>query len=66
MLFRSKEINRDSNMEPKESNSNKHFRISMVKSGLRMVACGALMVGNFFLAGCLFFSAECFGILEEL
>lgn len=55
-----------SNMQPKESNSNKHFRISVLKSGIRMFACAALMYSSFFTAGCLFFIAECFGVIEEL
>jgi len=58
-------INKD-NMEQKESNSSKHFRISVLKSGIRMFACAALMYGSFFTAGCLFFIAECFGVIEEL
>ena len=53
-------------MELKESNSSKHFRISVLKSGIRMIGCGALMFGNIFAAGCLLFAAECFGIAEEL
>ena len=55
-----------SNMEQKESNSSKHFRISVLKSGIRMFACVALMYSSFFTAGCLFFIAECFGVIEEL
>ena len=53
-------------MEQKESNSSKHFRISVLKSGIRMFACVALMYSSFFTAGCLFFIAECFGVIEEL
>jgi len=53
-------------MELKESNSTKHFRISVLKSGIRMLGCAALMFGNLFVGGCLFFIAECFGIVEEL
>jgi hypothetical protein len=53
-------------MELKESKSSKHFRISVLKSGIRMIGCGALMFGNIFAAGCLLFVAECFGIVEEL
>jgi hypothetical protein len=53
-------------MQPKESNSSKHFRISVLKSGIRMFACAALMYSSFFTAGCLFFIAECFGVIEEL
>jgi hypothetical protein len=53
-------------MQPKESKTNKHFRISILKSGIRMIGCGALMFGNLFAAACFFFAAECFGIIEEL
>ena len=53
-------------MQPKESNTSKHFRISILKSGIRMIGCGALMFGNIFAAGCLLFAAECFGIAEEM
>jgi hypothetical protein len=53
-------------MEQKESNSNKHFRISVLKSGVRMFGCAFLMYGSLFTAGCLLFIAECFGVIEEL
>jgi hypothetical protein len=53
-------------MQPKESKTSRHFRISVLKSGIRMIGCGVLMFGNVFAAGCLLFAAECFGILEEL
>jgi hypothetical protein len=53
-------------MEQKESKSSKHFRISILKSGIRMIGCGVLMLNGIFLAGCLFFIAECLGIVEEL
>jgi len=53
-------------MQPKESNSSKHFRISVLKSGIRMFGCVALMYGSLFVGGCLFFIAECFGVIEEL
>jgi hypothetical protein len=53
-------------MQPKESKTSRHFRISVLKSGIRMIGCGALMFGNVFAAGCLLFAAECFGIVEEL
>lgn len=52
-------------MQPKESNSSKHFRISMLKSGVRMFGCAALMFGNVIAAGSLLFIAECLGIMEE-
>jgi hypothetical protein len=53
-------------MELKESNSSKHFKISVFKSGIRMLGCAFLMFGNVFVGGCLFFIAECFGVIEEL
>ena len=53
-------------MEEKESKTTKHFRISVLKSGIRMFGCAALMYSSFFTAGCLFFIAECFGVIEEL
>jgi hypothetical protein len=53
-------------MQPKESKTSKHFRISILKSGIRMIGCGALIFGNILAAGFLFFAAECFGIIEEL
>ena len=33
-------------MELKESNSSKHFRISVLKSGIRMFGCAALMYNS--------------------
>ena len=53
-------------MEQKESKSSKHFRISVLKSGIRMFACAALILDSVMIAGCLFFIAECFGVIEEL
>ena len=43
-----------------------HQRISFAKSGLRIVAGGTLMLGNFVLAGTLIIIAELLGIVEEL
>jgi hypothetical protein len=53
-------------MELKESKTNWHFEISLFKSGIRMLGCVFLMFGNVFVGGCLFFIAECFGVIEEL
>ncbi len=53
-------------MEQKESKSSKHFKVSVLKSGIRMLGCSAFMFGDIFIGGCLFFVAECFGIIEEL
>jgi len=60
-------------MEPKESKSNWHFRISMAKSLLRLCACYGLWMygGNadqpvIQMVGVLFGMAEILGILEEI
>jgi hypothetical protein len=53
-------------MQVKESKTNWHFGISLFKSGIRILGCAFLMFGNVFVGGCLFFIAECFGIIEEL
>ena len=57
--------------EQKESKSNKHFQVSVVKSILRMLGCGAAFVVNdISLAvtalAVLFLVAEVLGIVEEL
>ena len=44
----------------------KHKNISLVKSGIRIVAGGNLCVGNFLAAGALLIAAEFLGIWEEL
>ena len=54
------------NMQPKESNSSKHFRISILKSILRIIAGIALMSEYVVTAGCFFIVAEILGIIEEL
>ena len=60
------EANLMSNVEPKDP-SKKHFRLSMVKSGLRLAGCGIAFatnaIGWFVL---LFAIAEIVGIWEEL
>jgi hypothetical protein len=53
-------------MELKESKSKKHFRVSVLKSGIRMFGCSAFIFGNVVIGGCLFFIAECCGVIEEL
>jgi hypothetical protein len=53
-------------MEPKESKSSTHFRISMVKSLLRIIACYTLLTFDFQTTAILFCSAEVLGIVEEL
>ena len=59
-----KVINRD-NMQPKESKTSKHFKVSLLKSGIRMFGCIALFMGSLVNAGCLLFIAECLGVIEE-
>ena len=56
----------NSNMQPKESNTNWHFRISVFKSILRIVAGIALVSEYMVTAGCFFIVAEILGIIEEL
>lgn len=53
-------------MQPKESKSNSHFRISIVKSIIRIVACYFLSIFNLPIAAALFGLAEVLGILEEI
>jgi|TARA_R110002124_G_scaffold121690_2_gene280047 hypothetical protein len=59
-------------MEPKESNSKKHFYISVVKSVIRILGCVPALLpsispetGIICLAS-LFMAAECLGIAEEI
>ena len=51
--------------EPKDP-SDKHFRISMVKSAVRIIAGVTLCTGNLLVAGLLFIGAELLGVWEEL
>jgi len=53
-------------MQPKESKTNWHFKISIAKSILRILAAAALATGNLYMAGATFIVAELFGIIEEL
>ena len=53
-------------MQVKESKTNCHFRISMVKSILRIIAGIALCNGLLIPAGSFFVVAEILGIIEEL
>jgi len=52
-------------MEPKDT-STRHFKLSLVKSSLRIVAGIFLMNGWIFEAGMFFAVAECVGIAEEM
>jgi hypothetical protein len=53
-------------IQPKESKSNSHFYISIVKSGLRFGACYYLFIGNLPAAAVLLGLAEVLGIAEEI
>jgi hypothetical protein len=53
-------------MQPKESKSNRHFNISMVKSGVRIAAYTMLAFGHLWLAGLTLIMAEGLGVAEEL
>jgi hypothetical protein len=52
--------------EVKQPDALWHFRISIAKSVIRIVAGGALCVGEVYLAGALLILAEILGIGEEL
>ena len=52
-------------IQPKDS-SRGHFYVSLVKSGLRIVAGVFLIDGNLLVAGALLILAEGLGIIEEL
>ena len=52
-------------IQPKDT-SQGHFYVSMVKSGLRIIAGGNLVLGNLWWAGTFFIIAELLGIIEEL
>ncbi len=53
-------------MQEKESKTNWHFRISLVKSILRICAGVYLIMGDLVPAGSLLIAAEVLGIVEEL
>ena len=53
-------------MQPKESKSNTHFWISLVKSGFRIGAGITLWYGDYMSAGALLIIAEALGIAEEI
>lgn len=58
-------LNND-NMQKKESKTNWHFRISLAKSCLRIMAGVTLISDQVLIAGVLLIVAEVFGIVEEL
>jgi hypothetical protein len=53
-------------MQPKESKSNSHFWISLIKSALRLTACWFLFNEQFGNTAILLGLAELLGIVEEL
>jgi uncharacterized membrane protein YphA (DoxX/SURF4 family) len=53
-------------MQIKESKTNWHFRISVAKSILRIIAGIALLNGLLIPSGAFFIVAEILGIIEEL
>jgi hypothetical protein len=53
------------NIQPKDTSKN-HFRVSMAKSVLRVIAGAALMSQMFYAAGLLIILAEVLGIIEEM
>ena len=52
-------------IQPKDT-SKGHFYISLIKSGIRIVAGAYLVTGDFAIAGLLLITAELLGILEEI
>ena len=52
-------------IQPKDT-SKGHFYVSLVKSALRVVAGGNLVLGNLFWAGTFLILAEVLGVVEEL
>ena len=59
-------VRSDFNMQQKESKTNSHFYISIVKSIVRFIAGGFLIAGDTVVAGTAIIAAEVLGILEEL
>jgi len=53
-------------MQNKESKTNWHFIISIVKSWIRIMAGISLINNQVLIAGILLISAEIFGVIEEL
>jgi hypothetical protein len=53
-------------MQVKESKTNSHFYVSLVKSGVRIAAGIMLCLGDIWEAGALLIIAEILGIIEEL
>lgn len=53
------------NIQPKDTSTG-HFYASLVKSGIRVLAGIALIMGNPIVAGAFLIAAEVFGVVEEL
>ena len=53
-------------MQEKESKTNTHFWISLIKSGIRFGACYSLFQGRFEVSAILFGLAEVLGVAEEI
>lgn len=53
-------------MKIKAPSVNGHFYVSLVKSGLRILAGAALISGSLMAAGVLLIAAEILGIVEEI
>ena len=53
-------------MQEKESKTNWHFWVSLVKSGVRILACWRLYEGDLKQAAGYFLLAEALGIIEEI
>ncbi len=52
-------------IQPKDT-SRGHFYVSLVKSGIRIIAGYALISGNLVMAGALLIAAEVLGVIEEV
>ncbi len=52
-------------VQPKDT-SKGHFYVSLVKSGIRIIAGFCLITGNLLMAGVCFIMAEVLGVVEEL
>jgi hypothetical protein len=58
-------IEKEKNMQEKESKTNWHFRISLIKSIVRIMAGVSLLNDQLVFAGLLLIIAEILGIAEE-
>lgn len=59
-------LNKDESFSTRHPDALRHFQVSMAKSILRIVAGGALLMGEVFVAGSVLILAEFLGIVEEL